>query len=176
MLKNISKREKIILVVCVLLISAYFTFNFVITPIREKIDDLNNEILTKEMKLKKNYKILNLKDTQEEDYKKYSDYLKQKDNDQQEMSKLLSEIESVSGRIDIHVSDMKPLRVRAVDFYKKFSVELEAEGMLDEITRFIHSVQGKPYLLDVERLRLERRSMRTNKLKVFVLISRIRIP
>ncbi|MFH1655814.1 MAG: type 4a pilus biogenesis protein PilO [Candidatus Omnitrophota bacterium] len=176
MLKNISKREKIILTICALLILAYFLFNFVFEPIKRKIDDLNNEILTKELKLKKNYKVLNLKDVQEVEYKKYSDIMLQKDSDEQEMSSLLSEIESVSAGIDMRVSDMKPLRVKVMDFYKKFSVELEAEGLLDDITRFIHTIQNKPYLLEIERLRLERRSMRTDKLKAFMLINRIRIP
>ncbi|MBM3251572.1 MAG: hypothetical protein FJZ11_02155 [Candidatus Omnitrophica bacterium] len=176
MLKNISPREKNILLICILLIASYLVFNFIIGPISEKNNSLNNEIASQELKLKKSYNKVNLKDSQELEYQNYADFIKQKDSDEQEMSALLSQIESVSAKIQIHVSDMKPLRVRAVDFYKKFSVELEAEGLLDEIARFIHTAQNQPYLLDVERLRIERRSMRTNKLKAFMLISRIRIP
>jgi Tfp pilus assembly protein PilO len=159
-----------------LLIVIYLVFNFAIWPIKEKIDSLNNEIAAQELKLKKSSKKLNLKDSQDQEYNKYVDYIKQKYSDEQEMSALLSQIESVSAKMQIRVSDMKPLRVRAIDFYKKFSVELEAEGLLDEIARFIHAVQNQPYLLDVDRLRLEKRSMRTNNLKAFILISRIRIP
>ena len=102
--------------------------------------------------------------------------MKQGDTDEQEMSALLSEVESITGDIDIHISDMKPLKVKSIDFYKKFSVELEAEGLLDNLTKFIHTLQSQPHLLKVERIRLERRSMRTEKLKGFLLITRIRIP
>ena len=73
MLKNISKREKIILAVCLLLLSAYFIFNFIFVPINRKINDLSSEIAVKELELKKSYKILSLKQGQDEEFKKYSD-------------------------------------------------------------------------------------------------------
>lgn len=175
-LKNLSSREKIILAICILLILVYLGFIFVFTPIKTRIANLNDEISSKELKLKKSYKILNQKNAVEEVYKNYADYMKQNEADEQEMSGLLSEVESVAAQVDIHISDMKPMRVRAIDFYKKFSVELEAEGLLENLTKAIHTLQNPPHFLKVERLRLERRSMRTNKLQCFMLISRIRIP
>ena len=175
-LRNLSKRETIILSICILLVLGYLGFNFIFEPLKAKINNLNTDISIKELKLKKSYKILNQKETVEPVYKKYADYLKQKDADEQEMSALLSEIEAITGKIDIRISDMKPLRVKAIDFYKKFSVELEAEGLLDNLTKFIHTLQSQPHFLKVERLRLERRSMRTDKLQCFMLISRMRTP
>lgn len=175
-LRKLTKREKIIFTICIISVLSYFGFNYVFLPLRAKINDLNNEISRKELKLKKSYKILGQKDSLEQTYKKYSAYVKQKDTDEQEMSMLLKEVDSVGKDIDISISNMKPLRVRAVDFYKKFSVELEAEGMLEDLTKFVHTLQSPPYLLKIEKLRIERRSMRTNNLKSFMLISRIRIP
>jgi Tfp pilus assembly protein PilO len=176
LLRNLSKREKFVLSICILLVSVHLGFKFVFLPISNKINNLNNEISKKEIKLKRSYKTLNRQEAVQEAYKRYSDYMKQKETDEQEMSTLLSEIESISKEIDIHISDMKPSRVKVIDFCKKFSVELEAEGFLEDLTKFVYTLQSPPHLLKVERLRLERRSIRTNKLKTFMLISRIRIP
>lgn len=175
-LRNLTIREKLILAICITLVLIYVAVNFAFIPLKAKIDNLNNQIGIKELKLKKSYKVLNQQVPVENTYNKYSDFMKQKENDEQEMSALLSEVESITKQINIHISDMKPSRVRAVDFYKKFSLELEAEGLLDDLTKFMHILQSQPHLLKIERLRLEKRSMRVNTLKAFMLISRIRIP
>lgn len=176
LLRHFSTREKIILSVCLLLVLMYLGANFVFEPIKTKLNDLNSQIALKELKLKKSNRVLDNQGVVETNYKKYADLIKQKANDEQEMSALLSEIESITKEIKISISDMKPSRVRAVDFYKKFSVELEAEGLLEDLTKFIHTLQSEPHYLKIERMRLERRSMRTNTLKGSILISRIRVP
>jgi len=174
--KHFSAREKIILSVCVAIILLYLGINFVFEPLKARLNDLNSQIALRELKLKKSNKVLDNQTGVEANYKKYADLIKQKANDEQEMSALLSEIESITKEIKISISDMKPSRVRVVDFYKKFSVELEAEGLLEDLTKFIHTLQSQPHFLKIERLRLERRSMRTNTLKGSILISRIRVP
>ena len=175
-LRALTAREKIILSICALLILSYFGVNFIFEPLKAKIEELSNQIGITELKLKKSNKIIDYQESVEDNFKKYADLIKQKANDEQEMSALLSEIESITKEIKISISDMKPSRVRAVDFYKKFSVELEAEGLLEDLTKFIHTLQSQPHFLKIERMRLERRSMRTNTLKSSILISRIRVP
>ncbi|HOX54024.1 MAG: type 4a pilus biogenesis protein PilO [Candidatus Omnitrophica bacterium] len=175
-IRSLSPREKIILSICALLILAYFGVNFIFEPIKAKIDELNNQIGIAELKLKKSNKIIGYQESVEDNFKKYADLIKQKSSDEQEMSALLSEIEAITKDIKISISDMKPSRVRAIDFYKKFSVELEAEGLLEDLTKFIHTLQSQPHFLKIERMRLERRSMRTNTLRTSILISRIRVP
>lgn len=176
LLRALSIREKIILSICALLILSYLGVNFIFEPLKARIDGLNNRIGLAELKLKKSNKIIDYQESVENNYKKYAELIKQKANDEQEMSALLSEIESITKEIKISISDMKPSRVRAVDFYKKFSIELEAEGLLEDLTKFIHTLQSQPHFLKIERMRLERRSMRTNTLKSSILISRIRVP
>ena len=174
---DFAKREKILLFITIGLGLTFLIYNFLIRSLTLKFATLNKEILTNEMKLSKNLKILRKKDKVQNEYMKYSQLLKQNNSDEQEMATLLSEIESVAREIAIRISDMKPRAIKAIDFYKRLSVDIEVEAELSEITKFIYNLQNKPYLFNIDRLRFERKSRRrSSTLKGYLLVSKDLIP
>ncbi|MFC1593923.1 type 4a pilus biogenesis protein PilO [Candidatus Omnitrophota bacterium] len=173
---HLSKRERNAILVGIVFVLCIVLYTFVIEPLVTRFQDMRQKITVKELKVRKNLKILKNKDNIEAEYQKFADYMKQKTSDEQEMATLLSDVESAAQKLDIRITDMKPRKTKMVDFYKTLAVELEAEGQLEQITEFIHAVQNLPYLLSVDRLRLERRSARKQTLRSHLLIGKILIP
>lgn len=173
---NISQREKNILIIIVSFLVFYAGYNFLFEPLIKKLSSLNKEIASKELKIKKGYKILNQEGVVVEEYKKYAQYLRQNSSDEQEMSSILSEIEAVAHQLNLRISDMKPHKVKVIDFYNSYAVEIECEGKLSEISKFIYTLQSPPHLLKTEKLRLEKQASASNNLKSYLLVTKILIP
>ncbi|MDP2939559.1 MAG: type II secretion system protein GspM [Candidatus Omnitrophota bacterium] len=175
-LLNVSQRERNILIIIVILLFIFVCYYFLFQPLTEKLSALNKEIETKELKLKKSQKILSQELSVEGEFEKYDKYLKQNSSDEQEMAALLSEIEAVAHQINIKLNDMKPRKTKRIDFYNSFAVEIEAEGKLQEITKFIYTLQSPPHLLKAEKVRLEKTTSGSQTLKSYLLVTKILIP
>ena len=92
------------------------------------------------------------------------------------MSAILAEIESVAREIDLHITDLKPQKVRKGEFLNNFSVSLSANGRLEEITHFLYILQSSPHLFNIEELAIEKSSAQTQILQTRISLSRILIP
>jgi len=175
-LLNIYKRERNILIIILSVLLVFAIYSLIFQPLIERLSFLNNEIESKELKLRKNQKILNLEKSASLDYKKYEQYLKQNASEEQAMASLLSEIESVAHQVNIQVNDMKPRKVKRIDFYNNFAVEIDTEGRLSDILKFVYTLQNSPHLLKAENVRLEKQSSASSLLKGYLLVTKILIP
>lgn len=176
MLPHLSKREKVIFYLSLTTASIFLIYNFVLEPLHKKIQELNQKIEAKKIKLEKNLLVLNKKEKIEERYNKYFKNLQLKGTDEEEVAIFLAEIEKLAQKNAVHITDMKPRAPKAVDFYKRFTVDLEAEADIKQITQFIYQVQNTAQLLRVDRLRLETKSSQSQSLKSYLVISKILIP
>ena len=174
--RRLSFREKIILVFCICLLLLYVSTVFIFKPLHEKLLSLRKKISNAERKLENNLAIIPQGKIIDKQYDKYAALLKQQASDEQEMASILSEIESVASQVEMRVSDVKPKRVKNVDFFNHFSVSLSIEGELNSIIRFIYILQNEPYLFRVDEVRFEKRSLRTSKIKCQFVLSRALIP
>jgi Tfp pilus assembly protein PilO len=164
----------------------FSAYNFFILPVQRKIGKLNEKIEVKKIKLEKNSLILERKKRIEERYNKYFKNLQLRGTEEEEVATFLSEIESLAQKNSVRISDMKPRPSKKVDFYKKFSIDLEAEGDIKQITQFIYQIQSTPQLLRVDKLRLETKSLagwserqggsQGRNLKSYLSISKVLIP
>lgn len=175
-LSHLSKREKTIFYACLAAAFTFTTYNFLLMPISKKMEELSQKIEAKKVKLEKSSLILGKKGKIEERYNKYVDNLRLKGTDEEEVAAFLSEIESLAQKNNVRISDMKPRPSKKIDFYKKFTVDLEAEGDINQITQFIYQIQDTPQLLRVDKLRLETKSSQSQALKSYMSISKVLIP
>ena len=157
----------------------YLVYTFVVSPIILKFEMLNKTIQIKEIKLRKDLKIIEEKGNIESEYAKHSKELRQRKTDEEEVTSLLSNIESVAQSIPISITDMKPRAIKKIDFHKRLAVDIEIEADMDEVTKFIYNLQNGPNLLKIERLRIKTSSSRRktpSKLKGYLLVTKILIP
>lgn len=175
-LNRLSKREKLIALVVLVLALCFVVYNFILDPMLKKISSLNSDIEAQEIKLKKNIKIISQEAQVAGQYKQYSDLMKLKTSEEQAMAKLLSEIEAVAQGINIRILDMKPQKIKTIDFYKNFSVAFTIDGQLKDITQFLYSLQNLPHLIKVDKLQLEKESVYQPELKASLQVSKVLIP
>ena len=175
-LSQFSKREKIIALISAGLILILLIYFFLLEPMLGKLDAINTEIETQELRWRKNLKILSQEAEISNQYQKYADFVRPKASDEQEMANILSEIEAVAKEVNIRILDMKPQKIKTLEFYKSFGVDLIIEGQLKDITHFLYNLQNAPHLLKTDKLHLEKESVVQPVLKASLLVSKILIP
>ncbi|GEM_PF-1075173 len=174
--RPLSSREGVILAVCLVMGFTYFSYRFVFQAMRDRLEEAQNKITVSQKRLNNDLKILRQEAAVEKEYEKYLEDVRQDATEEQEMASMLSEIESVANTIGLHVSDMKPKRVRRVDFYNQFSAALTIEGELSSILEFLYVLQGAPHSFKVDELYLERGIARSAQIKSRISLSKILIP
>ena len=66
-----------------------------------------------------------------------------------------------------------PVKVAAL--YKKYTIELEAEGEMAQLTSLIYQLQNSPQLLKVEKMQMSAKSGSSGILKSRLVISKIKV-
>jgi len=94
-------------------------------------------------------------------------------SDEEEVAKILGEIESLARQSKVYLANMKPQSPKEIDFYKEYAVEIDAEGEIVPLTAFLHQLNTSTQLLRVEKLRLSSKKKGDKTLKASMLIIRI---
>ena len=177
MLKKLSvtKREKILFILVAIAIIGSLAYSLIIEPLYNKFNDLNQEIESKEIRLRKNTKLINERDAINEEFNKYSQQLKVKSTDEEEMASVLSEIEKIGKSSGVYLSDVKPQPIKDNKFYRLLSVEIKFQASLDTLSKFIYELQCSPFLLKVRRLQVISKGQETNFIEGNIQINKISI-
>ena len=174
--RGLSKREGGILAVCLTLIVIYGGYNLFYKPLIENFSDSDDKIKVAEKRLHNNLKIIRKEKSVNEEYEKYALNFKQKASDEQAMTSILSEIESMANQVSLRISDMQPKRVRKIDFYNNFSVTLTVEGEMPVIIKFLYTLQNPPHLFKVDEIYLEKSAVKSGEVKCRLILSKVLIP
>ena len=175
-LKNISKREKKLFYVGVAAIVCIIAYVFIFEPIWTNWQTLNKSISAKELKLIKNLRIVAQSDIIAELYDKYAADIRMKGSEQEETAVILREIENIARASNTYISDIKPHKIKDMEFYKEYFVELEAEGDIQNLTKFIYDLQNSKQILKVRYLRLNPKGDSSDMLKGYMIVTKILIP
>lgn len=175
-IKHLSHREKSMFIIGCIAILCIVIYMVLIDPLWEYWQGLNEKIVSKEVQLVKNLKILAQKDAIDVLYSKYSDSIKMKGSEQEEIAIILREIENIARGNNTYITDIKPQKVEDKDFYKVYYVDLEAEGNISNLTKFIYELQSSNQILKVKRLQLTPKGDAGDVLKGSMVITKILIP
>ena len=172
-LSRLSKRERYIAYIATIVIVLFLFNRVMLRPIVNKLNDLNQEIVIQEKKLEKSLNILLHEDLIDTNYKKYVQNLKQTQSDEEEIAGLLSEIEKIAKKSGVFLSDIKPLPVKKIDYYKEYFIELETESDISSLIDFTYQLEKSPRLLRVEKFHLVPKKEKASLLKAQMSISEI---
>ena len=175
----LSKREKSIFCLCVMLIACALLYNFMFEPIVKKWVKTNKEIQIKKMALMKNIRAVKNRKKVFSEYKVYVDKVKQKGSDEKEIAKIFREIESAARNNHVRILNMKP--VSFIDTsgekegYKKLAVEVECEAQMSALVQFIYNIQTCSQILKVKQIKLKAKEMNSNIIRSTLSIGKILI-
>ena len=175
-LKHLSRREKIILYFTLSIIAINLGFNFIFQPLLGKYKQLNQEALAKRIMLEKANRLINQKETIEEEYNKLSSSFKLSGSPEEQMAKVLSQIESTATKESITISNMRPQPVQDKKFYKRFVVELKCEADLNRLFKFFYELENPASLLKIESLKLNPKAAQPSVFEANILISKLAVP
>jgi len=176
-ISHFSKRERVIFYVAISIVFLAILDNLFISPIFSKIQNLNKDIEDLELKIKNSLKILSQKDRILNEGKRYGSFLSSGKTEEEEITSLLKEVESIADQSKLYIVDMKPLPVEVEGYIKKYLVTLNSEGNMENIINFIYNIENSnELLLIVEKYQITLKSKETNTAQLAITISKTVIP
>ena len=151
---RLSNKEKRLFYITVTVVACVFLVNLVFKPVMDKLESFNGKISYEEKKLEKSMHILAQESSISSEYKKFAQSIKQEQSDEEAIAILLSGIEKMANSVSVFILDMKPNVVEKSEFYKKYSVKIEAEAKISNLADFIYQLENSPKLLRVSDFRL----------------------
>lgn len=173
---HLSYRERYGIYFAAIVVIGVISYIFVVEPMWTKWQEFNNTIANKEAQLLKNRKILAQEDDISKLYDKYAGDIKMQGSVEEETATILREIENIARSSKTYITDIKPQRVQDMEFYKEYFIELEAEGDISNIAKFIYDLQNSKQILKVRYLRLNPRDDTGDVLKGYMIVTKILIP
>lgn len=174
MLKNISKREKLLAVTTIGIALIAFVYNIIIEPLANYWKYLDNEMKEKEMVLAKHTRILRDKDNIKKLNDEYSKYYRlSKLTKEEESADALGSIERIARAANVQITNIKPMDSKKFDNYEKFTFKVTTESNINDLTKFIYDIQSSEQLLKVERMVLNAKERQPDLIKAILLITKL---
>ncbi|MDD5128489.1 MAG: type 4a pilus biogenesis protein PilO [Candidatus Omnitrophica bacterium] len=173
-LSRLSKKERRLFYITVAVVAIVFLDRVVFKPVINKLESFNGKISLEEKKLEKSMLILAQEQAINNEYKKFAENIKQSQSEEEVIAGLLSSIEKMANSVSVFILDMKPGPVDKSEFYKKYSVKVEAEAKINNLSDFIYQLENSPKLLRVSDFRLTPQKKET-VLKVSMTVTEVLI-
>ncbi len=174
-LTNLSKREKMLFYLTLAVISLSLIYNFVLKPLGERWARLNQQILSKEIELKRNLRYLGQEDKIKSIYPKYARYVQTSGSDEELMSSFLNVVEQQARVSEIHIANIRPQPVKDLVSHKKYILQMDCVAPMEKYIEFIYNLQNSAQLIRVEKLQLNSQGKDNPLLKAQMLISKVQI-
>ncbi|MBN1687885.1 MAG: type 4a pilus biogenesis protein PilO [Candidatus Omnitrophica bacterium] len=174
MLEKMSARERKILVIVIILLIGVGFYHGVYRPVAGKFAEVNDQVFSLQLKIRKAKIFLQQKNDILEESKKYSN-LEQMDagKDEEEIARLLNLIERTARQSGVSLSDVKPQQVKSDKISKRFVVELNAESGVQQIVEFVYELQHSPQLLKIERIETAPKEEKSLIMRTYLVITRV---
>jgi Tfp pilus assembly protein PilO len=170
---KLSRREKLLAILASGVMLGAFIFRGIIEPAVRNWIALNQQIALKEAKLTRALKIIAQKPEVQAEFDGYQKFILPPVSEEEEIARLLREIEKLARDTGMRITDMAPRRKQRSEFYTRFTVEIETEGSMEGLMRFIYALETSPFLFTAERLKITLKSRQSNILKSDILLSKV---
>jgi len=176
MIGKLTRREKKIFIVTMVLAVGFFIYSGPLKPFQNRLSNVDKQIEYEIKMFKKNTRKIKNAASLSQNYNYYLEAYKQELSNEQMMSSIISQIEGVANTLDLRIADLKPKPVKHDKLLNRFSVSLTIDSGFVEVMELIHTLQGNPYRLDLEEIRLEKSSRRNAKtIKSRLVLSKVLI-
>ncbi len=174
--EKLSKKETIGLTIAFVILAVAFLDRLMIGPIRARFRAINQQIKISEKQLGSDIRNLRQKNIISEEYEKFFPFIHRSGSgsDEEEVAKILGEIESLARKSSVYLVDMKPRsKPQAMELHKQYTVEIEVEGQMEPLVNFIYQLNTSSQLLRIEMLRMNPTKNDTKTLTASMLITRV---
>jgi len=165
-LASISKREKYIFSITIIVIVAALLYNFIIEAGFKKWHILNNEIAIKRSKMNKGIRLIKRRDSIIQEYNGYARSTKNIPN-------ILNDMERKADALGIKTSNMKPGQEIEKGLYRECAIELQIEGEMANIIKFLSQIAKPPILAILKKFDFNLISQNPSVFKGTIILSKL---
>lgn len=176
MLRNITKRERLLAGATVSIAVAALAYNFIMDPVIRQWNSLDGKIRDKEVMLKKHSRILRDRSNIEKLKAEYAKYFELKKlTPEEESAAALSLIEKTARETRVQITNIKPIASKSFGNYNKFTFRVSTESKMSELIKFVYDLQSSDQLLKVERMVLRAKENDPAVIKSMLNITKISV-
>lgn len=171
-LSRLSKREKIILAVTLVVVGIFFSDRLVLHPLVGIFRSTDQEFQDLEVNIKKSVRLLSQKNHLQEEVKKYASYSVQAKSAEEEAVALLKAIEGLAGEAGVNLVYVKPAAAKTEERLKKYYANLEFEAQMEQLIKFFYQVESSTQLLKIEKFSVQPSAEGSSVVRCVVTVSR----
>ncbi|MCX5693010.1 MAG: type 4a pilus biogenesis protein PilO [Candidatus Omnitrophica bacterium] len=163
---SFSKRERYIFIITIIFIAMALVYNFIFEPGLKKWQILNDEITAKKARMCKDIRLMKERDSIIQEHNRYAKSAKN-------ISIILSDIENQADFFGIKTSNIKPGQAIEMVFYKEYNIELQIEGQMNGIIKFLAGLIKLPTLVALKKFDFRLISRSPSVFKGTIILSKI---
>jgi len=148
------------------IITLFLVDRFIFGMMLGQIAKLDEQIYTFKNELDDNKRVISSKNIITKESELYGRYLAKEENPERELPKIINALTIQSNLIN---SELKPIQSKDSN---KFLVELNAEGTMKDVVSFMYNLNTVQSLLKVEKIDISPRAVKSETLKIYILISK----
>jgi len=149
---NLKKKERILAIAFGSLAAIFIMDKLTLSPVLNKLDDLDRQVETGEKDLEKILYIDAQKTSIHESFKKIKAYMETGKTEEDTLAAIMKKIEEMANSCDITLLNMKPDVTREEDVhgYRMKKMSLDTEGSQKDIIRFLYKLENSDYPLSID--------------------------
>lgn len=144
---RLKSRERVFLLGALTVILLLMSDVVILRPLWSYMISLNERALVQEKKLIRNLLNINRKERVEMEFEEHRHLIQHPGTDEEEIGKMLSEIEQKARNNNVILVDMKPHDPRSLEYYKVYWTEVDTEMRMNDWIKFVHEVEESNQLI-----------------------------
>lgn len=174
--KRLSPRERRLFAWTSAVLGVAIGYNLILEPLWVRLNRFRQEMETETMRLKKYRRLLNEKKKFKKQFGAVVLKAAMKGSEQEAMTQFMSQVEQMAASSGLPLKGLRPRPVSSLGKFRLFVVEIQADGTMGPITRFLHAVQSSPSLMKLDRLQLGVKGGPSGQIEAQMAVSLLQLP
>ena len=164
-------RERRLTLITAVVIGSWMVVSKLVQPLWDRTRELQLYVEAQTEKLDAIRHLLEQAPSIEREYQQLSAYL-EAEGEEQAQGSFLNELEALSRTSNLQLN-LKPRPVKQEERLSRFEVELDVEGVQDNLLAFLDALLNMPRLISVERLRISSVPMKDRVLRANLVVQKL---
>ncbi len=173
---RLSKQERIIFYITIGFLFAALFVNLLWWPSWDNIEELNQEIINKQKTINVDLRLIGMQDIIEKETEKYTDYFLELGSSEDEIILIQKEIQSLASDSGVYIGYIRPADITNEGIFKIYHVNVNCEGEMPKMVKFLYDVESSPRLLTVEKYTIVPKSEGSSIAQCRMMIAKTAIP
>lgn len=165
-ISKLSQRERMYFYITAVIITLFLVDRFIFGMMLGQIGQLDERISALKSDLDDDKKIISLRDNIGKENELYGKYLVKEESPDRELPKIINTLTIQSKLVN---AELKPIVSKDTS---RYLVELNAEGTMKDVVTFMYNLNTVQSLLKVEKIDLSPKAVKSETLKIYILISK----